>query len=146
MRYLITNKKAYFNYFIIEEFEAGLCLAGTEVKSCRKKGCSFSDSFIGFDKGEAVLYGFHIKPYENGNIWNLDADRAKKLLLHKYELRKLMQKSKENGMSIVPLSVYINDDHRIKVKIALAKGKKLYDKRRVLAEKDEKRKIERSFD
>ena len=139
-----NNKKAYHEYFIEETYEAGLELVGTEVKSLRLGKCSIKESWIGVDKGEMFVYGMHISPYEMGNLFNKDPLRVRKLLLHKQEIRKLARQTKEAGYTIMPLEVYFSRG-RAKMKIGLAKGKKLYDKREVQAKKDLKRETEREF-
>lgn len=139
-----NNKKAYHDYFIEEKFEAGIELAGTEVKSLRLGKCSIKESFIRIDKGEVYAYGMHITPYEMGNIFNKDPLRPKKLLLHKSEILKLLGKITEKGYTLVPLEVYFKDG-RAKLEFGLAKGKKLYDKREDIAKKDMRRETEREF-
>ena len=139
-----NNKKAYHEYFIEETYEAGLELVGTEVKSLRLGKCSIKESWIGVDKGEMFVYGMHISPYEMGNLFNKDPLRVRKLLLHKQEIRKLARQTKEAGYTIMPLEVYFSRG-RAKMKIGLAKGKKLYDKRETQAKKDLKRETEREF-
>ncbi len=139
-----NNKKAYHDYFVEEKYEAGIELAGTEVKSLRLGKCSIKEAFIRIDKGEVYAYGMHITPYEMGNIFNKDPLRPKKLLLHKEEIRKLVGKITEKGYTLVPLEVYFNNG-RAKLEFGLCKGKKLYDKREDLAKKDLRREIEREF-
>ena len=139
-----NNKKAFFDYFIEETYEAGISLAGTEVKSLRMGKCSIKESFIQIQKGEVIIYGMHISPYEKGNIFNKDPLRDRKLLLHRYEINKLMGKIKEKGYTIVPLNVYFKNG-LVKLEIGLARGKKLYDKRQTIAEKDQKREAEKEF-
>lgn len=141
---IANNKKAFHDYFIEEEYEAGLVLHGTEVKSLRLGRCSIKESYVGIEGGEAYIYGMNISPYEMGNIFNKDPLRVRKLLLHKAEIRKLIGAASEKGYTIMPLSVYFKDG-RAKVKIGLAKGKKLYDKRADLAKKDMRREAERDF-
>mgnify|MGYP001102107843 FL=1 len=141
---IANNKKAYFDYFIEEKYEAGIALAGTEVKSVRQGHCSIKESFISIDKGEIYIYRMNISPYEKGNIFNRDPLRPKKLLMHKNEIRKLEQKIKEKGYTIVPVEVYFKGS-LVKVQIALAKGKKQYDKRQDIAKKDMRREAERDF-
>ncbi len=136
------NKKAWHEYFILEEYEAGIELVGTEVKSVRKGAVNLKDSYVDVKNGEAFIIGMHISPYENGNIFNRDPLRVRRLLLHKKEIFKLMGKLTEEGLTIVPLEIYLSDKW-IKMKIALAKGKKLYDKRDAAAEKSAKRNMER---
>ena len=141
---IANNKKAYHDYFILEKYEAGLVLHGTEVKSLRMGKCSIKEAFIRVEDGEMYIYGMHISPYEKGNIFNKDPLRVRKLLLHKYEIRKLIGKMNQKGYTLVPLSVYFKGS-LIKVEIALAKGKKLYDKRQDIAKKDMRREAEREF-
>lgn len=144
MKLIANNKKAYHDYFIEEKYEAGLVLHGTEVKSLRMGKCSIKESFIRIENGEMFIYGMHISPYEKGNIFNKDPLRAKKLLLHKREIMKLLGKIKEKGYTLVPLQVYFTAG-RAKIEIGLAKGKKLYDKRDDIAKKDQRRESERDF-
>lgn len=141
---IANNKKAYHDFFILDTYEAGIALAGTEVKSLRMGKCSIKESFIRIENGEVFLYGMHVSPYEKGNIFNKDPLRVRKLLLHKAEINKLLGKIKEKGMAIVPLKVYFGGS-LVKVEIGLAKGKKLYDKRDDIAKKDQKREAERDF-
>ena len=124
MKLIANNKKAYHDYFILETYEAGIALHGTEVKSLRMGKCSIKEAFIRVENEEVFIYGMHISPYEKGNIFNKDPLRVRKLLLHKYEIRKLLGKTKEKGMTLVPLKVYLKDS-LVKVEIGLAKGKKI---------------------
>jgi len=135
---ICNNKKAYHNYFIEEKFEAGMVLTGTEIKSLRMGNANLNDSFAIVRNGEAFLNNLHITPYEFGNRENHDPDRMRKLLLHKKEIAKLFGKIREQGYSVVPLRLYFKKG-LAKVEIGLAKGKKLYDKREVMKEKDQKR-------
>ena len=144
VKLIANNKKAYHDFFILDTFEAGLALHGTEVKSLRMGKCSIKESFIRIENGEVFIYGMHISPYEKGNIFNKDPMRVKKLLLHKAEINKMLGKVKEKGISIVPLKVYLKGS-LMKIEIGLAKGKKLYDKRDDIAKKDQKREAERDF-
>ena len=141
---IANNKKAYHDYFIEEEYEAGIALHGTEVKSLRQGHCSVKESFIRIDNNEVMIYGMHVSPYEKGNIFNRDPLRPKKLLLHRYEINKLQGKIKEKGYTLVPLKVYLKDS-LVKVEVGLARGKKLYDKRQDIAKKDQRREAERDF-
>ena len=141
---IANNKKAYHDYFIEDTWEAGISLAGTEVKSLRMGKCSVKESFIRIEGGEVIVYGMHISPYEKGNIFNKDPLRPRKLLLHKYEINKIAGKIAEKGYTMVPLRVYFKGS-LVKVEIGLAKGKKLYDKRQDIAKKDMKREAEREF-
>lgn len=141
---IANNKKAYFDYFIEETYEAGVALAGTEVKSVRMGHCSIKEAFIGIENGEVYIYHMNISPYEKGNIFNKDPLRKRKLLLHKYEINKLDADRQVKGYTIVPLKVYLKDG-LVKISIGLAKGKKLYDKRQDIAKKDMKREAEKEF-
>ena len=125
---IANNKKAYHDFFIDETYECGIALHGTEVKSMRMGKCSIKEAFVRIEDGEVFVYGMHVSPYEKGNIFNKDPLRVKKLLLHKYEINKLLGKIKEKGYTLVPLQVYFKDG-KVKVEIGLARGKKLYDKR-----------------
>lgn len=144
IKLVAQNKKASFEYFLEELFEAGLSLSGTEVKSLRQGKCSLKESFVRIEKGEAFLYNMHISPYEQGNIFNKDPLRTRKMLLHKSEIRRLIGKVKTDGYTIVPVKIYFKGNYA-KVQIALAKGKKLYDKRQDIAKKDQRREAEKSF-
>ena len=144
VKLIANNKKAYHDYFIEDKIEAGISLAGTEVKSLRQGKCSIKESFIRIEKGEVFIYGMHISPYEKGNIFNKDPLRVKKLLLHKYEINKMAGKIAEKGYTLVPLQVYFRGS-LVKVELGLAKGKKLYDKRQDIAKKDQKREAEKEF-
>ncbi|MBQ6679774.1 MAG: SsrA-binding protein SmpB [Lachnospiraceae bacterium] len=137
-----NNKKAFHDYFIEDRIECGIELAGTEVKSLRLSQCSLKESYVQIKNGEVFIYGMHINPYEKGNIFNKDPYRVRRLLLHKREIRKLEGRVKEQGYTLVPLSVYFLNG-RAKTEIALAKGKKLYDKRDALHQKEMQREAER---
>ena len=139
---IATNKKAFHDYFVEEALEAGIELCGTEVKSLRQGGVNLKDAWCGIDDGEIFVNGMHISPYEKGNIFNTDPLRPKKLLLHKAEIRKLQQAVMLKGLALIPLSVYFKDG-RIKVELALCKGKKLYDKRETIAKQSAQREMER---
>ena len=141
---IANNKKAYHDYFILDTYEAGLALHGTEVKSLRMGKCSIKEAFIRIENGEVFIYGMHINPYEKGNIFNKDPLRVRKLLLHKSEINKMLGKMKEKGMAIVPLNVYFKGS-LAKIEIGVARGKKLYDKRQDIAKKDQKREAQRDF-
>ena len=141
---IANNKKAYHDYFILDTYEAGIALHGTEVKSLRMGKCSVKESFIRVENGEVFIYGMHISPYEKGNIFNKDPLRPRKLLLHKAEINKMLGKTKEKGMAIVPLKVYFKGS-LVKVEIGLARGKKLYDKRNDIAKKAQHREAQRDF-
>ena len=141
---IANNKKASHEYFLEEKIEAGIELVGTEVKSLRQGKCSVKEAFVRIQNGEVWIYQMHIPPYEKGNIFNRDPLRPRKLLLHKSEILKLEQKIKEKGYTLVPVLVYFSNG-RVKVEIALAKGKKLYDKRDEIAKKDQRREASRDF-
>lgn len=142
---LITqNKKAYHDYFIEETYECGISLAGTEVKSIRQGQVNLKDSFASVQNGEVMVIGMHISPYEKGNIFNKDPLRERKLLMHKAEIRRLIGKVKEDGYSLIPTKVYLKGS-KVKLELALAKGKKLYDKRNSIAEREAKRRIDRNI-
>ena len=144
VKLIANNKKAYHDFFILDTYEAGIALHGTEVKSLRMGKCSIKESFIRIEKGEVFIYGMHVSPYEKGNIFNKDPLRVKKLLLHKYEINKIAGKIAEKGYTLVPLQVYFRGS-LVKVELGLAKGKKLYDKRQDIAKKDMKREAARDF-
>lgn len=141
---IANNKKAYHDYFIEDKYEAGISLAGTEIKSLRMGRCSVKEAFIRIEKGEVYVYNMHIAAYEKGNIFNKDPLRVRKLLLHKREIRKIEGQIAQKGYTVVPLSVYFSGS-LVKVEIGLAKGKKLYDKRQDIAKKDQRREAERKF-
>ncbi len=144
IKLIANNKKAYFDYFILEKYEAGIELFGTEVKSVRLGYCSVKESFVRIDKAQVYIYGMHISPYEKGNIFNKDPLRVRRLLLHKTEIIKLASKLKEKGLTLVPLRVYFKNS-LVKVELGLARGKKNYDKRETIAKKDQQRDIDRSL-
>jgi len=139
------NRKARHDFFILETFEAGIALTGTEVKSLRLGRVSLQDSYADIKNGEVWLCNLHISPYEHGNIYNHDPKRPRKLLLNKDEIAYLIGKVREKGLTLIPISIYFNEYGWAKVELALAKGKKVYDKRRDLAEKAEKRELERLY-
>ena len=141
-RIIADNRKARHDYFVIETYEAGIELFGTEVKSLRAGGCNLKDSYCEIDKGEMFALGVHISPYEQGNIFNREPLRPKKLLLHKAEIMKLTGLVSREGYTLVPLSLYFSGS-RVKVELGLCKGKKLYDKREAEAQKSAKREMER---
>ena len=144
IKLIANNKKAYHDFFIEDTFEAGISLHGTEVKSLRMGKCSIKEAFVRIENGEVFVYGMHISPYEKGNIFNKDPLRVKKLLMHRYEINKLMGTIKETGLTLVPLKVYFKGS-LVKVEIGLARGKKLYDKREDIAKKDQRREAEKEF-
>ncbi len=144
IKLVANNKKAYHDFFIDEKYEAGISLAGTEVKSLRMGKCSIKESFIRIEKGEVFIYGMHISPYEKGNIFNKDPLRVRKLLMHRHEIRKLTGQMAQKGFTLVPLKVYFKGS-RVKIELGLARGKKLYDKRQDIAKKDQRRAAEKEF-
>lgn len=138
------NKKAYHDYFVLETYEAGIELFGTEVKSIRKAKVNLKDSWCNIDGGEIFVNAMHISPYEQGNIFNRDPMRVRKLLMHKREINRLLGVTKQQGLTLIPLSIYFVNG-RAKLEVGLCKGKKNYDKRAVMAQKDAKRDIERNL-
>ena len=158
IKLIANNKKAFHDYFIEDTYEAGIALAGTEVKSLRMGKCSVKESFVRIQNGEVYIYGMNISPYEKGNIFNKDPLRIRKLLLHRSEINKMEAKLKEKGLTLVPIKVYFKDSlvkvqiglargkkSLVKVEIGMARGKKLYDKRQDIAKKDQRREAERDF-
>lgn len=144
IKLVANNKKAYFDYFVDEKYEAGIALHGTEVKSLRMGKCSIKESFLRIENGEVFIYGMHISPYEKGNIFNKDPLRVRKLLMHRYEINKIAGKLAVKGYTLVPLQVYFKGSI-VKIEIGLARGKKLYDKREDIAKKDQRREAEKDF-
>lgn len=144
VKQIASNRKAFHDYFIEDKYEAGIELAGTEVKSIRQGNVNLKDAFCAVKDGEMFLYGMHISPYEKGNIFNKDPRRTRKLLLHRREILKLHAKVQQDGYALVPLALYFSGP-RVKVELALAKGKKLYDKREAAAKRDAKREIDRAM-
>lgn len=138
------NKKAFHDYFVLEKMEAGIELCGTEVKSIRQGKINLKESWCSIVNGELLVNGMNISPYEHGNIFNKDPLRVRKLLMHKKEIMKLLGKVNQDGLALIPLSVYFKGSI-LKVQVGLCKGKKLYDKRHTIAEKSAKRKIERTL-
>ena len=143
-RTVAQNKKAYHDYFVLEEYEAGIELFGTAVKSIRQGRVNLKDAWCSIDNGEIFVNGMHISPYEQGNIFNRDPLRKKKLLMHKKEIHKLYGTIKQQGLTLIPLSVYFNKG-KAKIKVGLCKGKKIYDKRDVAAKKEANRSIDREI-
>ena len=141
---IADNRQVRHEYFIIESYEAGIELFGTEVKSIRAGGVNLKDSWISIDNGEAFIRGMHIAPYEKGNIFNLDPYRVRKLLLHKKEIMRLFGQVKQGGYTLIPVSMYFKDS-RVKIQVGLCKGKKLHDKRQDMAKRDAGREIERAL-
>ncbi len=144
IKIVAKNKKARFNFEILETYEAGIELKGTEVKSVRMSKINISDGYASIDNGEVYLKQVHISPYEQGNIFNVDPLRVRKLLLHKYEIKNLIGEMTQKGYTLVPLKVYLKRG-KVKVEIGLAKGKKTYDKREALAKKDSERRLQREL-
>lgn len=144
MKVITDNRKARHDYYIEDSLEAGIVLKGTEVKSLRAGHVTLKDAYASISNGEIFIEGMHISPYEHGNIFNVDPLRKRKLLLHKRQILRLAQKTQEKGLTLVPLKLYFDHD-KVKVDLALAKGKKLYDKRAVAAEKSARRDIDRAL-
>jgi len=140
-----ANRKATHDYFILERYEAGIELFGTEVKSIRMGTVNLKDSFCSIKDGELFAHGIHISPYEKGNIFNRDPLRPKRLLMHKREIMRLYGRVKQEGLALIPLSLYFNDSRRVKVELGLAKGKKLYDKREDAAKRDAGREMDKAI-
>lgn len=138
------NKKARHNYFIIESLEAGIELVGTEVKSIRKGGANLKDSWCSIDNGEMFVKGMHISPYEQGNIFNKDPLRVRKLLIHKSEIMRLLGSVNRDGLTLIPISLYFKDS-KVKLQLGVCKGKKLHDKREDMATRDANRDIDRAM-
>lgn len=144
IKLVAQNKRARHDYFILDTWEAGIELKGTEVKSMRLGKCNLKDCYAQVVNGEMLVYGMHISPYEKGNIFNRDPFRVRKLLLHRKEINKLAGKLKQDGLTLVPLSLYFKGQ-RVKMELGLCKGKKLYDKREDAAKRDAKRNIDRAM-
>ena len=144
IKIIAENRKAFHDYFIDERYECGVALSGTEVKSLRAGKVNLKDSYCQVKDGEIFLIGVHISPYDHGNRFNLDPMRSRKLLMHKREINKLFGTVKQDGLSLIPLSIYFKDS-RVKMQVGLCKGKKLYDKRADAAKRDAKREIDRNI-
>lgn len=144
MKLIANNKKVYHDYFVIEKYECGIELRGTEVKSIRVSGLSIKESMCRIKNYECFVIGMHIKPYEKGNIFNVDPMRTRRLLLHKKQIKKIFDTVKLEGYTIIPLQAYFKDD-KVKIEIGLCKGKKLYDIRETLKKKDIRRNVEKKF-
>lgn len=142
---IARNRSARHEYFIDESFEAGIELTGTEVRSLRERACQITDAFVLIRDREAWLHGLHIRPYSNGGVWNVDPDRKRRLLLHKKQIDYLDAKTRAKGVAVVPLEIYFDEHNRVKLHIALARGKKLYDKRDSMAKRDSEREIAREL-
>ena len=143
--YIPKNRKAFHDYFVEDRIEAGIELTGTEVCSLRENSAQLRDCFIVIRKGEAWLNGVHISPYSHGSIFNVDPERRRRLLLHKKEILKLQQQADRKGYSLIPLSMYFNPKGRVKVEVGVCRGKKAYDKRASIKERDTKREIDRAL-
>lgn len=142
---IANNKKARHDYFIEEVYEAGMALTGTEIKSMRQGRVNIKESYAKIEGNELILYGMHISPYEQGNRFNVDPLRPRKLLLHRQEIRKLIGYTTQKGLTLVPLNVYINEKGLAKMEIAVARGKKLYDKREDIAKRDTERRMQQEI-
>lgn len=142
---IANNKKARFEYHIEDTFEAGIVLTGTEIKSIRAGKANIKESYAKIIKGEVFIIGMHISPYEQGNIFNVDPLRDRKLLLHRKQINKLSSELSQQGMALLPLKLYINDNGRAKLELGLGRGKKLYDKRKDIAKKDADRRMKRAM-
>lgn len=145
MKVIANNKKARHEYFIDEVYEAGLVLTGTEIKSIRNGKVSIKEAYAKIIDGEVLVLGMNISPYEQGNRFNVDPLRPRKLLLHRREINKLIGKIKVGGVTLIPLRIYLNDREKAKIEIAVARGKKLYDKRDSIAKRDTERKMQRAM-
>ena len=145
MKVIANNKKARHEYFVDEVYEAGLVLTGTEIKSIRNGKVSIKEAYAKIINGEVLILGMNISPYEQGNRFNVDPLRPRKLLLHRREINKLIGKVKVGGVTLIPLRIYLNDRGRAKIEIAVARGKKLYDKRDSIAKRDTERKMQRAM-
>lgn len=145
IKILAKNKKAFHEYEVLERYEAGIVLTGTEVRSLRDNNCQLTDSFALVRNGEMWLHNLHIPPFKQGSYNNQDPDRKRKLLLHKKQIRELAKETQEKGMAVVPLKIYFSKNALVKVELGLARGKKLHDKRATMAERDSKREIERAM-
>ncbi|MDR0851063.1 MAG: SsrA-binding protein SmpB [Clostridiales Family XIII bacterium] len=143
-RVLVTNRAATHDYFIEQRIEAGLVLTGTEIKSLRAGKANLKESYARIQDGEAFILGMNISPYDHGNIYNVDPLRPRKLLLHKKEIGKLTVMIQQEGLTIIPLNVYLNEDGRAKIEIAVARGKKNYDKRDSIAKRDAERRMQQA--
>lgn len=143
MKIIANNKKAYYNYFVEEKIEAGVVLAGTEVKSCRAGKVSIKEAYVDIKNAEAFIRGMNISPYEHGNIYNLEPNRTRKLLLKKKEIEKLQKLKSQDGYSLIPLKIYFNNRGFVKLEVGVCKGKKNYDKRDSIAKRDIERRLQR---
>lgn len=144
-RLISKNRSARHEYEVLETLEAGIELTGTEVRSLRERACQLSDSFCLIRAGECWLHGVHIHPYSNGGVWNVDPDRKRRLLLHRRQINYLDAQLRQKGLALVPLDIYFNEQNRVKLTVALVRGKKLYDKRADMAKRDTNREIARAL-
>ena len=142
---IARNRSARHEYFVDETFEAGIELRGTEVRSLRERACQITDAFCLIRGGQRWLHGVHLHPYSHGNIWNVDPDRKRRLLLHRRQIDYLDGKLRAKGMALIPLELYFNEQNRVKLLIGLCRGKKLYDKRQDIAKRDQRREVEKEF-
>lgn len=145
IKVIAKNRRAFHDYEILDTLEVGIVLTGTEVCSLRENNCQLTDCFALIRNNEVWLNNLHIAPYSHGNIANPDSDRKRKLLLHRKQIRELIQKTQEKGLALVPLKMYFDQNSRVKLELAVGRGKKLYDKRAAMAERDSKREIERAM-
>ncbi|WP_258360951.1 SsrA-binding protein SmpB [Moorella sulfitireducens (nom. illeg.)] len=145
VKIVTDNRRARHDYFILETYEAGIALTGTEVKSLRNGKANIKDSYARVENGELILHDMHISPYEQGNRFNHEPRRPRRLLMHRYEIQRLYGKIREKGLTLIPLKVYFNERGRAKVELGLAKGKRLYDKREDIAARDAQREIAKAF-
>ena len=144
VKIIAVNRKARHDYFVLETFEAGFELVGTEVKALRQGGVNLKDSWCSIDEGELFVKGMHISPYEKGNIFNRDPFRVRRLLMHKREIMRLLGRVKQDGLTLIPLSLYFKNS-RVKLEMGLCRGKQLHDKRQDMARRDAKREIDRAM-
>lgn len=145
LTYIAKNRKALHDYFVEDRYECGIVLTGTEVCSLRENSCQLRDCYVTIRNGEAWVNGVHISPYSHGNVWNVDPERRRKLLLHRRQILTLAQRVKEKGYALIPLSMYFDVNNRVKLELGVCKGKKNYDKRASIAERDAKRDIDRAL-
>jgi len=145
MKMIATNRKARHDYHVEEDYEAGIVLKGTEVKSLRGGNCSLKDGFVSIEKGEAFLYNVHIAPYDTGNRYNVNPTRRRKLLFHKREIARLEGRVREKGYTLIPLQIYFNERSRVKVKVGVAKGLAQYDKREKIKKREQERDMQRAM-
>lgn len=142
---IVTNKKAAYDYFILSKYEAGIVLQGSEIKSIRNHAVNLKDSYVVIKNQEVFILNMHIAEYSHGNLFNHDPFRTRKLLLHKKEILKMQLKIKQEGFTLIPIKLYFNEKGKVKVEIALAKGKKLYDKRETIKQREQKRELQKNY-